>query len=55
MDFQAAPQPVDHIDRQPYALDEQVVCRRRIAGDQPWGWNVGVMSPPLSDKPASCP
>lgn len=30
-----------------YALHEEVVCRRRRAGDIPWHWNVGVIAPEL--------
>jgi para-nitrobenzyl esterase len=37
-----------------YELYEEVVCRRRAAGDQNWNWNVGVISPNLPPK-ASCP
>ncbi|MGV3729434.1 MAG: carboxylesterase/lipase family protein [Sphingopyxis sp.] len=36
------------------ALHEAVVCRRRAAGDIPWNWNVGVISPPLPPKVAGC-
>ena len=35
-----------------YALNEQVVCRRRAQGGIPWNWNVGLASPPL---PAAVP
>lgn len=36
-----------------YALHEEAVCRRR-AHDQPWNWNVGIISPPLTPD-GSCP
>lgn len=36
------------------ALHEAVVCRRRAAGDIPWNWNVGIISPPLPPKVAGC-
>jgi para-nitrobenzyl esterase len=36
-----------------YALNDEVVCRRRAKGDQSWNWNVGVASPPLPPK-AGC-
>lgn len=36
------------------ALHEAVVCRRRAAGDIPWNWNIGVISPPLPPKAAGC-
>jgi len=39
-----------------YTLQEEVVQRRRFAGDQAWNWNIGLASPtlPLADgsKPA---
>lgn len=37
-----------------YALHEAAVCRRRAAGNQPWNWNTGIMSPVLA-KDANCP
>lgn len=37
-----------------YALHETAVCRRRAAGNQPWNWNTGVVSPVLA-KDANCP
>ncbi len=37
-----------------YALHEAAVCRRRAAGNQPWNWNTGIMSPVLA-KGANCP
>ena len=36
------------------ALHEPVVCRRRAAGNIPWNWNVGVISPPLPSKAEGC-
>lgn len=37
-----------------YALYEQIVCRRRAAGDVQWNWNVGVASPPLPAQVKQC-
>ena len=37
-----------------YALNEEVVCRRRASGDQAWTWNVGLYAPPLPPKAAGC-
>jgi para-nitrobenzyl esterase len=31
-----------------FALHEASVCRRRAAGNQPWNWNAGVISPVLA-------
>ena len=37
-----------------YALHEAAMCRRRAAGNQPWNWNTGILSPVLA-KSADCP
>src|SRR3990167_3055955 len=37
-----------------YALHEAAVCRRRAAGNQPWHWNTGIVSPVLA-KDANFP
>jgi len=37
-----------------YALNEQVVCRRRAQGGIPWNWNVGLASPPLPAAVQQC-
>jgi para-nitrobenzyl esterase len=54
MDFTDAPHLADHLHPGMYALHEQAVCRRHASGDQPWNWNVGVVSPPLSSGKAIC-
>jgi len=28
-----------------FALNDEVIGRRRAAGDTPWNWNVGVAAP----------
>jgi para-nitrobenzyl esterase len=55
MAFEDGPQPSAGIMPGMYELQEAVVCRRRASGDQAWNWNVGVVSPPLPAKAASCP
>ncbi len=50
MAFQATPRLAAIGPSGMYALNEEVVCRRRAEGDQPWNWNVGVASPPLPPK-----
>ncbi|MBS0385526.1 MAG: carboxylesterase family protein [Proteobacteria bacterium] len=45
------PQSAEHVFSGMYELHEQAVCRRRAAGDQPWNWNVGIISPPLRPSP----
>jgi para-nitrobenzyl esterase len=52
--FEAAPRPASHLMPGMYALHEEVICRRRAAGNQPWNINVGVASPPLPDPVARC-
>jgi para-nitrobenzyl esterase len=37
-----------------YALHEEIVCRRRAAGDQAWNWNTGIAAPVLPPRTASC-
>ena len=37
-----------------YDLYEETVCRRRVAGDQQWNWNVGIAAEPLPPKAAQC-
>ncbi|HTW34340.1 MAG TPA: carboxylesterase family protein [Rhizomicrobium sp.] len=55
MAFNAAPHPSKHLLPGMYTLQEEVVCRRHASGDQAWNWNVGLASPPLPPKTASCP
>lgn len=54
MDFADSPQPSHHLLPGMYHLNEAVVCRRYAAGDIPWNWNVGLVSPPLPGKTADC-
>jgi para-nitrobenzyl esterase len=37
-----------------YELNEEVMCRRRAAGNEPWNWNVGLASPDMPPRTASC-
>jgi para-nitrobenzyl esterase len=37
-----------------YELNEQVVCRRRADGTQPWHWNVGLAAPKLPPATPAC-
>ncbi|MCM8731647.1 carboxylesterase family protein [Hephaestia sp. MAHUQ-44] len=54
MYFAAAPQFATALLPGHYELHEQVVCRRRAAGDVAWNWNVGVASPPLPAQASEC-
>lgn len=53
MAFAQAPRPGTRLFPGMFALHEAAVCRRRAAGDQPWNWNTGVISPVLA-KTAGC-
>lgn len=50
MHFADRPRTDNHLLPDRYALHEEVVRRRRAAGDIAWNWNVGVASPPLPPK-----
>ena len=54
MDITDAPHPSTGLLPGAYELDEEVVCRRRASGDQPWNWNVGIVSPKLPPEQAKC-
>lgn len=53
MAFAQAPHPGTKLFPGMFALHEASVCRRRAAGDQPWNWNTGVISPVL-EPAAGC-
>jgi len=53
MVFARVPQPTAKLFPGMFALHEASVCRRRAAGDQPWNWNTGVLSPVLK-KATDC-
>ncbi|HEY7901551.1 MAG TPA: carboxylesterase family protein [Caulobacteraceae bacterium] len=54
MAFQAQAKLAGNVLPGMYAFHEEVMCRRRAKGHQPWNWNVGIASPPLPPK-GSCP
>jgi para-nitrobenzyl esterase len=45
MAFKETPQPSEHLLPGMYEFNEEVVCRRRAAGNIAWNWNVGLYSP----------
>jgi len=47
MAFEDAPQPSEHLLPGVYEFSEEVVCRRKASGAQPWNWNVGIAAPKL--------
>ena len=54
MHFAATPEASTHVLPGMYKLNEEVVCRREAEGLTPWGWNVGLSSPPLPPQSPSC-
>jgi len=54
MRFADTPRPEQGLMPGMYDLNEEVMCRRRAQGDQPWNWNVGLASPPLPPKTSGC-
>jgi para-nitrobenzyl esterase len=54
MAFEDAPHPSDHLMPGMYKLIEEVVCRRRVSGDQAWNWNTGIASPKLPSQSNAC-
>jgi len=54
MTFASVPKPSTQLMPGMYALFEEIVCRRRADGSQPWNWNVGVVSPKLPPREESC-
>ena len=54
MGFAGTPRPGTHLMPGMFELLENVVCRRRAQGDQPWHWNVGIISPPLPPEADAC-
>jgi para-nitrobenzyl esterase len=54
MAFMDVPRPAAHLLPGMYEFNEQVVCRRRASGAQPWNWNVGIIAPVLPPHEDSC-
>ncbi len=50
MHFAETPQPRTHLMPRMFELNDEVVCRRRAQGDQPWHWNVGIVAPALPPR-----
>ena len=54
MHFAEGPEPSTALLPGMYPFVEQVVCRRRAAGNQQWNWNVGLAAPPLPPPAPGC-
>jgi para-nitrobenzyl esterase len=50
MHFTKTPQPAAGLYPGMYELLEQMMCRRRAAGNLTWNWNVGFAAPPLLEQ-----
>jgi para-nitrobenzyl esterase len=50
MHFADTPQPQMHLMPDMFELNDEVVCRRRAQGDQPWNWNAGIVAPTLPSR-----
>jgi para-nitrobenzyl esterase len=50
MDFSITPRMSSDLLPGMYPLAEEVVRRRRAAGDQSWNWNVGLWAPPIPPR-----
>ena len=48
--FTGTPQPETHLMPDMFELNDEVVCRRRAQGDQPWHWNAGIVAPTLPPR-----
>jgi para-nitrobenzyl esterase len=54
MHFADVPRPETDLMPGMFALNEQVMCRRKATGKIPWHWNVGLASPKLPPKAPGC-
>ncbi|WEK43753.1 MAG: carboxylesterase family protein [Candidatus Sphingomonas colombiensis] len=54
MHFAGAPQPATGLMPGMYALNEEVMCRRKATGKIGWNWNVGLAAPKLPPKAPGC-
>jgi para-nitrobenzyl esterase len=50
MHFAERPLPRMHLMPDMFELNDEVVCRRRAQGDQPWHWNAGIVAPTLPPR-----
>jgi para-nitrobenzyl esterase len=54
LDIGDTPRVGEHLLPGAYALQEEVVCRRRVAGGVAWNWNVGLWAPPPIRSLGTC-
>lgn len=53
MEFAATPRLRNHLMPGVNELHEEIFCRRRQSGTQPWDWRAGSIAPPLPAEDAS--
>ena len=53
--FHDVPTPATELMPGMFALNEEVMCRKRAAGSAGWNWNVGLAAPVLPPKVDGCP
>ncbi len=54
MHFAETPRVAENVLPGTFEFVEELVCRRRNAGDQGWHWNVGLASPPVPQETGGC-
>ena len=54
MHFVATPEPATNLMPGMFALNEEVMCRKKATGKLAWNWNVGLAAPKLPPKAAGC-
>lgn len=55
LEFDNEPIPRKNLMPGMFELHEEIVCRRRRDGTQPWHWNTGIASPILPNTPCADP
>jgi para-nitrobenzyl esterase len=55
MSFAETPRMATHLLPGVYALQEEIMCRRRASGAQPWDWRAGSLAPVLPRAIDGCP
>ena len=54
MHFAVQPEADTHLMPRMYEFNEELMCRRRASGEQPWIWNVGLASPKIPPAAPGC-
>ncbi len=54
MNFAETPRMATHLLPGVYELQEEIMCRRRASGVQPWDWRAGSLAPVLAPATPQC-